>query len=404
MGREHGQASIEWIAMLGVVAGTFLAALAGALPGADAIPRAVAAAFERAFCVVSGGDCLSGPPRPCVVGRDERSRERRATVSVVRLADGRTVVREERSDGTVAVTVEDGAQAGAAFLVGAGFSVGSVGARAGAEIGAHGRGAVGRRFVVRDARAADALVARLSRESEGVETLVGGAGDGPVPDEEWWAVGRGGSLSASLRTLRFGASAKAVAAAVVGLRTRPRTGERTAVLRTDSELVASLTAPLARLGMGLPQRSAVELAFDARGRAVSLTVRGARGVHGEARLGPWRAGGGDTVEVEARLDLLDPEVRALTGELVEAIGDVAPRQALAAARGLGERLAERARVDVRLYETDRSASVQGATGGTFGVRLGYEVEKVRRTARLVDAAGREPGMGWARRLDCVGVA
>ncbi len=403
MGRERGQASIEWIAVLGVVAGTFLAALAGALPSADAVPRAIAAGFERAFCLVSGGDCLSGPPRPCVVGRDERSRERRATISLVRLADGRTVMREQRSDGTVAVTVEDGARAGAAFLLGAELSVGSVGVRAGAEVGANGRGAVGRRFVVRDARAADALVARLSDESEGLRTIVGGA-DGPVPDEEWWVVGRGGSLAASLKTLRFGASAKAVAGAVVGLRTRPRTGERTVVLRTDAELVASLTAPLARLGMGLPQRSAVELAFDARGRAVSLTVRGARGVHGEARLGPWRAGGGDMVEVEARLDLLDPEVRAQTAELVAAIGDRAPRRALAAARGLAARLAERARVDVRLYETDRSSSVQGATGGAVGIQLGYEVEKTTRTARLVDAVGREPGMGWARRLDCVGVA
>lgn len=403
MGRERGQASIEWVAVLGVVASAFLAAVGGALPSADAIPRAVAAGFERAFCLVSGGDCLSGPPRPCVVGRDERSRERRVTISLVRLADGRTVVREERSDGTVAVSVEDGVKGGATFLLGSELSVGSAGVRAGAEVGASGRGAVGRRFVVRDRRAADALVARLSEESAGLGTLVGGA-DGPVPDEEWWVAGRDGSLSGSLKTIRFGASAKALAGAAVGLRTRPRTGERTVVLRTDGELNAALTAPLAKLGMGLPNRAAVELAFDARGRAVSLTVRGARGVHGEARLGPWRSGGGDMVEVEARLDLLDPVVRALAAELVEGISEVDVGRALAAARGLAARLAERARVDVRLYETDRSSSVQGATGGTFGIRAGYEVEKVTRTARLVDAAGREPGMGWARRLDCVGVA
>jgi hypothetical protein len=141
----------------------------------------------------------------------------------------------------------------------------------------------------------------------------------------------------------------------------------------------------------------VELALDRRGSPSTLTVRAARGVHGEAELGPWRSGGGDLVEAEVRLDLADPELRSLARSLLT------PR-ALSAARALAARLAARARIDVRLYETDRRESVKGATGGLFLLKGGVEVIEVVRTGRLVDAAGREPGLGWARRLDCVGVA
>ena len=48
-------------------------------------------------------------------------------------------------------------------------------------------------------------------------------------------------------------------------------------------------------------------------------------------------------------------------------------------------------------------TVKGASGGVL-LKGGYEVIEVLRTGRLVAAAGREPGMGWARRIDCVGVA
>lgn len=399
---ERGQASIEWIAVLGVVAAALAAAVAGAVPGAEAVPRAVAAGFERAFCLVSGGDCLSGRPRPCVVGSREESRERRVSVVFLRLADGRTLLREQRSDGTVAVTVEDGVRAGAELVAGGKLTIRGRGATAAVSIGADGRGGAGRRFVVRDARAADALIARLRKEPAGAEGVVRGGG-GPVPDERWWFAGRDGHAEGSLKALKLGGSAKALRGVVASVREHPRTGERTLLLRTDGEMVASLTAPLGRAGLTVPHRSSVELAFDHRGEPVALTVRGAGGVNGEARIGEQRLHGGDLVEVEARLDLLDPEARSRARELVKALGDVAPRRALAVARALGARLAEQARVDVRLYETDRSSRVRGAKGA-FGGEFGIEVEDVTWTARLVDAWGREPGMGWARRLDCVGVA
>ncbi|HEV3002622.1 MAG TPA: hypothetical protein VGW75_17935 [Solirubrobacteraceae bacterium] len=401
---ERGQASVEWIAVVGVVVCALAAAVAGAVPGAGAVPRAVAAGFERAFCLVSGGDCLSGRPRPCVVGAHEHAHERRVSLALVRLADGRTVLREQRSDGTVAVTVEDAARAGVEVVAGGKASIGGHGFTLAGSIGGELGGGAGRRFVLPDARAADALIAAMRRESSGARRIAGGdGGGGPVPDEQWWVVGPRGRVEASAKLAKLHLDADAVADAVAGIRESPRTGAQTVVLRTDGELVASLTAPLARAGLASPQRAAVELALDPRGDPVALTVRGARGVDGEARIGERRLRGGNLLEIEARLDLVDPEVRARARELVGALGDVAPRRALAAARALGARLAERARVDVRLYETDRTSRVRGGTAG-MGGELGYEEEEITRTARLLDAWGREPGMGWTRRLDCVGVA
>jgi hypothetical protein len=401
----RGQASVEWIVVVALVAAVFLAALVAGVPGTDAIPRGVEAAFARAFCLVSGGDCLSGPPQPCVVRSLERSRERRASFSVVRLADGRTVLREERSDGTVAVSVEDGARLGARMTWGGHFRVSGRGVEAGAALGADGRAGRGRRFVLRDAAAADALIARLDEESRGVRSLVGGGRI--VAEEQWWEVGRDGRAEAAVKAVALGAGTSLRRSAVVGVRSR-RSGERTFVLRMDSQLIGELTAGLwVELGLleaGLGGSTAVELAVDAHGRPSSFVVHTARGVHAAAELGPFRSGGGDLVEAEVRLDLADPVLRAEVAALLGAVGDVAPGRAVAAARSVGARLVDRARVDLRLYDTDRRSSVRGVSAGLLGVGGGYEVEEVTQSARLVDAAGREPGLGWARRLDCVGIA
>jgi hypothetical protein len=388
---ERGQAGVDYLAVLAVVGTVLLAALAGALPAADAVPRAVAAAFERAYCLVSQGDCLDGRPRPCVVRSDERARERRASVVAVRLADGRTVIREDRSDGTVVVTVEEGVRIGGALTAGGQLTVGGKGVKAQAEVVLDGRGSRGRRYVLPDAETADRFVAQ------------GADDDRLVPAERWWTLGKGGEAGGTLQALGLKAEARMLRGTVAGVRDRPRTGERTIVLRSDGELTAVLTAPLAELGAGLPASSVVELTFDAHGRPASLLVRGIRGVHGEAGLGPLSSSGGNLLEVEARLDLTDPAVHDHAAALLAALRSVAPGRAVEAARRLGARLADRARVDLRLYRTDQTSAVKGVTAGILG-RLGFEIEELHRTARLVDAAGREPGQGWARRLDCVGIA
>lgn len=395
--RERGSGSVEWIALLAVVGGTLAAAAGGALPHAGVVPDAVRASFARAFCLVSGGDCLAGAPRPCVTRSHSLGRSRRATLAILRLGDGRTVLREDRSDGSVVLSVQDAAELGGEVGVQAGVTVAGRGLTAAARLAGDGLGGRGRSFVVADAAAADRLLARLGEEGSGVRALVSGGDDALVPHERWWLAGEGMDAEAKLRGGGLAPNAQADASLVAEVRERVRTGERTYVLRSDGELSAALTAPLARLGMSSPSHLSIELALDRRGSPGSLTLRAARGVHGEARLGPWRSGGGDLVEAEARLDLADPVTRSLARSLLSR------SRALPAARALAARLADRARIDVRVYETTRRESVKGATAALI-VKGGYEVVEVTRTARLVAAAGREPGMGWARRLDCVGVA
>jgi hypothetical protein len=73
---------------------------------------------------------------------------------------------------------------------------------------------------------------------------------------------------------------------------------------------------------------------------------------------------------------------------------------LAAARAVAARLADRARIDTRLYATEEHTATKGLQVALLG-RLGAEVVTSTATARLVAAAGREPGLGWSRRLDCL---
>jgi hypothetical protein len=394
---------VEWIAVVAVVGAVFSGAL-GLAPGpAAAVPRAVGATFARAFCLVSGGDCLDGAPRPCVVASDEESHERQATFVVARGADGRRFVLEERSDGTFAITVEDTARGGGGISPGLKVAIGRKGVRANAELFGDLRGATGRRFVVADRAAAERLMERLRSEHSGARRIVEGGGDGePVPLERWWSVGRGGDAEAMVSALKLEADARVLSTAAVRVEERA-TGERTVVLGLGRQITAALSAPLARAGLGTASSVSLELGFDSGGDPASLTVRGARGVDGEVAIGDRRSGGGDRVEAEARLDLGDPVARGLVDDLLHGVRSGSPGRAVAAARALAVRLASRARIDVRLLATDRSVEVHGGSVALGLAQLGYEVEDVRQTTRLVDAAGREPGMGWARRLDCVGV-
>jgi hypothetical protein len=59
-----------------------------------------------------------------------------------------------------------------------------------------------------------------------------------------------------------------------------------------------------------------------------------------------------------------------------------------------------ARIETRRYAvTAGEASSSGASAGLLA-KLGGEVARSSSTARLVAASGRDPGLGWSRRLDC----
>jgi hypothetical protein len=387
-------ATVEHAALVVVVSSALAAG--GTAADAERVPRAVAAQVEKAFCLVAGGDCLApGGPRACVVRRDARSRVRELSAAVFRLRDGRSVLLEHRSDGTVRVTVGLSNAAGATAVLGARFLVGGRGVSAAGEVGGGGEAAWLRRYVVADAAAARRLVERLEEHDPPVgggaagvvRFLAGGSGD---EHERAIAFAGEAQAEAALRALGLGGVARAARRVAAGVRV-DRSGARTLLLALDREVTASLAAPLTGLGMGLSSTRDVELELGRDGRPAMLTVRATGAVRGDAKAGGWSSDGGDLVEGEARLDLADPRVRALAGRLLGGDADAGSDLAAELRRG--------ARLDARVYATGRDSRTSGGTVAVGG-QLGLETTTTTESARLVGAWGREPGAGWTQRLDC----
>jgi hypothetical protein len=161
---QRGQATVEYAAIVLALAVALGAAGAVAAARGGGVADAVSRQIARALCIVTGGDC-DREREPCVVSSSTRTRENGLTIAVLRLGSDRTVVREQRSDGTIAVTYTEGDIAGLDAGSGTHVSVGRRAVRLSGELGASilarsGRGAV---WELRDARQADALVERLRR-------------------------------------------------------------------------------------------------------------------------------------------------------------------------------------------------------------------------------------------------
>src|SRR4051812_43571703 len=98
----RGQASIEYLGVVALVALVLGGLAAPALAGQD-VAGAVLAQVRRALCVVSGGDCEQDR-RPCPVGTHGVHESQHVNVGFLRYGQDRLTLREARSDGTVAVT------------------------------------------------------------------------------------------------------------------------------------------------------------------------------------------------------------------------------------------------------------------------------------------------------------
>jgi hypothetical protein len=393
-------ATVEYVALIVLVCAAL--AIGSAAADAGALGGAVTAQMRRALCLVTGGDCLGpGGPAPCVVRADGRARDARVSVIVLRLRDGRHVLREERSDGTVRVTVAHGDAVGVGLGAGARLALGRRAVDASAELAGDAEATSGRAYVLPDGAAADRLIERLEREDPpiggglaGLLAFARGEEEGGE-DERFTTVGGAADAKAALRALGIEVGASALDERTVGVAVDRRSGTRTVALRLASEITAVLGASLGGLGKVREGSVDVALTFDRDGRAVALTVRRVAGRATVLRLPGLVHRRGDRLELEARLDLADAHARRLIDRLVD--GD------LGAARALAGRLAARARLDARVYRTRRDARTIGGSIA-IGARVGGEVTTVVDSARLVDAVGREPGQGWMRRLDCVSVA
>lgn len=397
MRSTSGQATIDYVAVVAVLAIVFGLAIGVAPAGAAGIVNAVTGQIRLALCLVGGGPCADPRSKPCTVASTRDLHHFAVKVLIVRIDHDRSVLREEMSDGTVRFTVARSGALGATLAVGASAQVSvdgrAVGAKNEAEAAAQGSGGYAKVYVARDEREASAFM-RALRD-----------GRSPAPPREvHYEAGLRGLAEAGIG----GAWLEGLSGTTVGVRRDRRTGETTLTLNSGAAgfgaLATVLGAPAgaadraATVGLTLDRdRRPTELSLSAGGTlaaGVTLPIalkRALRGAKGGASLGDLE---GRRWELSARLSLHDPVVAAAWARFR---GDPTSGEAI---RALGEAIRDRAHLDVRVLRTGSTAS-GGAMGVAAGIRLGGEYDHIVDEARLIGATSRPPAGLWERRYDCV---
>jgi hypothetical protein len=339
-----------------------------------------------------------------------------ARILVFHVGADKTLIREERSDGTVAVTVAYGQQAGLEVSGGAHLEVafGRGGLGLGGELTA---AAVATRergdtWVLRDGRAADALMRRLGVGPRKLEELIA-SGRVPAPTQRYrhGGVASRGSISAgNLPGATLGLSSQDVA----GTRTDASTGRRTFYVQRTVEGSLSLTYGTAGATGARTDRERYAVTYDAAGRPVDLMVittgiyRGSFDLPGRLQpaVGLLSAPTGHvrTYVEETHLDLTDPESLRVARAFLEQVRHpdaVHTGAAVAIAAALRRRLDAVGVVHARTYDADeRRYGIDGSVG-VEGVQLGASLSRTLLDSHLVAAATRGLDGVWRVRRDCL---
>jgi hypothetical protein len=399
--RQRGQASVEWLAVVVVVA--TLLGLGAALAQAGYVGRRVTREMARAICLVGDGDCRRDQ-EPCVVGAQATKQGLTVQLLFFQLGEDKLGVIEERSDGTFAVTVEDGIKGGLTVTAGAlaGFHVGKVGGAVGGEVTAALLARLGRGRI---------WIARSRAEAN---RLLETDGDGRPPDATsgsgTWTSSADAGVSAELAGQAVDVAQAGIAFdREAGWLVDQRTGHRTAYVEASSS--ASATAGGGVLGLSsadAQERYAVE--YDASGRPVDLRVI-ATGPFGGSRdlpavvqpvaglLARGAADGGRGYEVTGHLDLTDAGNLAAARGLLNAI---AARHATAApAQALRRRIDERGTLQARVLaaQGEKTGASFAFTSGPGAFSANAEIEHT--SQQLVAATSRGLDGQWITRTDCV---
>src|SRR4051812_14509706 len=94
MGSQRGQATVDYVAIVAVLAIVFTIALASAAIGAPGIVNAVAGQFRHALCLVGGGSCPDLRSQPCTVATSRTQRHFALTAILLRYDNDKIVLRE----------------------------------------------------------------------------------------------------------------------------------------------------------------------------------------------------------------------------------------------------------------------------------------------------------------------
>jgi hypothetical protein len=426
---SSGQATIEYVGLLALLAALLAAALGVAVVGAPGVVNAVVGQVRHALCLVGGGECLRLEPRACVLRSDTARDGIAVSIGVVRLDHEHVVVREVHSDGTEVLTRlrQIGVGGGASSPTSAEVRFGATRVGLGGDLSWQvlGFGGRGRVWHAASKEEADRIVAALEGDGADPEPhevfVEGGLAASGHLDSVLGVTGSSSSSSSSSagrssagdgagrepsgegrrsgRVLVPDAGAGVQAELALGWRDDRRTGERTYVLRLDQRARLVLESAIGTVRGAQAAGGLAEVVVGRDGRPRELLVRGTVMLEGAASspaldavgLGGLR--GARRVELTSRVDLRDPAVRASFSSWW---ADPLDRRAQ---EGLRRALADRAHVEARAYATSTDEDRHGA-GARWVVEVGGEVREGEERERLVGAVDRPPGGLWEPRLDC----
>jgi hypothetical protein len=401
---QRGQASVEWVGVVALVAVVMASVAAFALP--TGIGPAVVRQIHRALCIVSGGVC-DLDQRPCVTAANATEDEAHLNLGILRVGRHELILREHQSDGSVLVTYLHDTSAG--WEVGAGADV-SIGKRLGG-MSATARAAMlaslggGETWLFADARAADRGMAFL------------GEGRQPPGAKRAQRITRRGlqfSAEASASGQTAGAALRLDAQFVDGTVVDERDGRRTHVIshRGEAGAIVRVSEDSGAAGRAAGEER-IAVTTDARGRPLELVVvrtgelQGALSLPDDvqpiagALLGS--TSGHRRWVVEQRLDLTDPRNRAAVQGMLDALDG--PLGALTRAdETLRRQIKARGVTEARTY--DVTAEDGGGWGGHLaeGLKIGGGVSDAAERATLVDARVLGPDGEWRRRTECLTLA
>jgi hypothetical protein len=406
---DRGQAGVEFIGVLLLV--VVVLGAAGLVADGSGIPQSVDHQLMRALCVVRRGECEQDRA-PCAVATNRHEDSASARILVFRVGADKTIVREERSDGTIAITVAYGKQAGLELAEGVHLSVslGHGGIGLGGELTASAVATSERGFtwIMRDPAAADALVGRLGVSRRELLRLVA-AGRLPAPTQRYEQGGFAVSGGLARGNGRLALSSDDIA----GSRLDASTGRRTLYVQRSVEGALSLTSGPGGLTGSQRTRERYAITYDRGGRPVDLMVMTAGryrvSMDLPARLQPAvgllsvPTGHARTYLEETHLDLTDPESLRVAAAFMDQVRhpDAVDKASVAVADALRRRLDAVGVVHARTYDADeRRYGIDGSIGFK-GIRIGGQVSRTLEDSHLVAATTRGLDGVWRKRADCL---
>lgn len=442
---ESGQATIEHLGLVALVAVVLATAGGVAAAASPSIRDAVVSGFNHALCIVTGQGCDLLAREPCPTLRTVKTTSQGVAVAVVRLGHDRVLAIERRSDGTYVMSLLEGASGGAGLQHGVTRGAAALGAEASLMLG----GRAGRTYAAATPEEARALVARLRRQPlPAAQSVIRGALDlaglaGTDPSVTSYVLAGDGAVEA---LAKFGLGSIVEGGAGVngdvqlGVRIAAHEEEITAYATVDARMgvffdaLNEITIPVGGRGSGSavggkgagtgagkidvskPGSRKQDTPATTSGPRDHLSIDNPLAVHFDGaavaggslalRFGPgprligieivgYAGTGSRQKELRARLDPSDPAVRAAVEAWRRSPGNP---KALAA---LGRAAAGRAALDVRSFDTTASDHLHGAQGAVGGLALGGVFGSETAVSALTEQHSRLPGGEWEARTDCV---